>query len=112
MRLSEAADGGADRGRDPGGVEAVRSAIAGDGEDLGADVVVGAVDGVGGAESGGQVEATGLQVDGDDRGGSGDGSGHYGGQPDAARSEDGDAGSGRDAERDEHRFGAGLDTAA
>src|SRR6266699_3783197 len=45
MRLSEAADGGADRGRDPGGVEAVLSAIAGDGEDLGADVVVGAVDG-------------------------------------------------------------------
>src|SRR5258706_5502311 len=109
---AEAADGGADHGRDPGGVEAVLSAIAGDGEDLGGEVVVGAVEGVGGAEIGGQIQAAGLQVDGDDRGGSGDGSGHHGGQPDAARPEDGDAGSGSDAERDEHRSGPGLDPAA
>src|SRR5258707_3979087 len=59
---AEAADGGADHCGDSSGVEAVLSAIAGDSEDLGGDVVVGAVDGVGGAELGGEVEAAGLQV--------------------------------------------------
>jgi len=50
---AEAADGRLDDGRHAGGVEAVLDAVAGDGVDLAGDVVVGAVDGVGGAEVGG-----------------------------------------------------------
>ena len=110
--LAERLDALLDEGRQSGGVERVVGTSAGDPSDLVDRIGLRSVDRVGGAQFPGQLESGRNHVDCDDGGRAGDVGRHDRAEADGARAGDDEAGAGADAQRTQHRAGAGLDAAA